>query len=190
MVGELFLGDDMLRISAADLGEERVAVERAGLGARTGLDVVRHASCGCEAPLAERASDVVATMFAAVHMLGFFSFERGSERNRHTHLTQIVLVLEALVTRLATVVHPVVLLLHVGLCLGTRIEGPRAALALENLRPMIILVHVIANLTQGIELGGAHPALVVVASSIHMLPTCLPVDERASTDTTFWVHCD
>lgn len=59
----------MVRVTATNLGQYGIAVEGASLRARSGLQVVRDSSGGCEATLAEGTAYVRTSVDLAVEML-------------------------------------------------------------------------------------------------------------------------
>jgi hypothetical protein len=72
-VGQEFLSNDMVWVSAAYFGQYRIAIEGASLRARSSLQVMRHTGGVCEAALAEGAAYVRTSVDLAVEMLFIMS---------------------------------------------------------------------------------------------------------------------
>ena len=70
MEGDELLRDHVVGVAASDLGENGIAVERAGSWARSRLKMVCYACRGREAALAKRTGYLVEAVGAGVHVLG------------------------------------------------------------------------------------------------------------------------
>jgi hypothetical protein len=96
-------------------------VDTARLRARSGLEVVREASSRSERTVAEGTGYARASMNPGIEMLRISSIGTSMlSPEKHAHLSQIVLILEAFFTAIAPVDPPVIIRIHV---LSCRVEG-------------------------------------------------------------------
>jgi hypothetical protein len=176
-------------VAATDFGEDGVAVERAGLWAGPGFEVVSYAGGSCEAALAEGTGDVGAAVDLAVEMLFGISLRSFSWRFRSkTYSSQVGFALEASAAALAPVLSPVVFLVHVPLGVGKGAEPFVTSLAVILCAVMTFILLVLFKIMFEVVFVIAEFALPGMADSIHVLPCGLPTAEFTVARTTFIVH--
>lgn len=105
-----------------------------------------------------------------------------------TYLPQIAVALEPFVARRASEGPPVISLVHVLFCLGSRVEAVPASFAGVRFLPMVFVVHMHLSTLPFIPGVVAAFAFVYVPDSVGVLVSRLPRIELAITDSTFWIH--